>query len=193
MVLSILGEAVEAVVGKIVKGEAAGKELLLFVTPNPSSKQLLLEVRQLQLLADSRFTPSTILEQLSGKVMGYFAHINDLGIVEEVISINNLVLGEPANTFPGTEPIGVDFISNTLQLGGVWKQTSYNKSFRKNYAGIGYSYDSTRDAFIAPKPYASWILDEESCTWKTPIERPEGAWYWDEETISWKEITNDIN
>jgi hypothetical protein len=193
MVLSILGEEAEGVVGRIVKGEAAGKELLLFVTPNPSSKQLLLEVLQLQLLADSRFTPSTIPEQLPGKVMGYFAHINDLGIVEKVISINNSVLGEPSNAFPGTEPIGVDFISNTLQLGGVWKQTSYNKSFRKNYAGIGYTYDSARDAFIAPKPYASWILDEESCTWKAPIERPEGAWYWDEETISWKEITNDIN
>lgn len=125
--------------------------------------------------------------------MGYFAHINDLGIVEKVISINNLVLGEPANTFPGTEPIGVDFISNTLQLGGAWKQTSYNNSFRKNYAGIGYTYDSTRDAFIAPKPYASWILDEESCTWKAPIEKPDGNYIWDESELKWKEITNDIN
>jgi len=167
--------------------------LLLFAIPNPLSKQLLLEARQLQLLADSRFTPLTTLEQLSGKIMGYFAHINDLGIVEKVISINNLVLGEPANTFPGTEPIGVDFISNTLKFGESWKQTSYNKSFRKNYAGIGYTYDPTRDAFIAPKQYPSWILHEESCTWKAPIEKPEGSWYWDEETISWKEITNDPN
>ena len=125
--------------------------------------------------------------------MAYFAQINDSDIVEQVISINNSVLGEPANTFPDTEPIGVDFISNILQIPGIWKQTSYNKSFRKNYAGIGYTYDSTRDAFISPKPYPSWILDEESCTWKAPVPKPEGSWYWDEETISWKEITNDPN
>jgi hypothetical protein len=134
-----------------------------------------------------------ILEQSSGKIMAYFAQINDSGIVEQVISVNNSVLGEPSNIFPNTESIGVDFICNTLQFGGTWKQTSYNKSFRKNYAGIGCTYDSTRDAFIAPKPYTSWILDEESCTWKAPIEKPDGNWYWDEGTISWKEITNDTN
>lgn len=125
--------------------------------------------------------------------MAYFAQINDSDIVEQVISINNSVLGEPANTFPNTEPIGIDFISNILQIPGIWKQTSYNKSFRKNYAGIGYTYDSTRDAFIAPKPYASWILDEKSCTWKAPIEKPEGNYTWDENELKWKEITNDPN
>lgn len=125
--------------------------------------------------------------------MAYFAQINDSDIVEQVISINNSVLGEPSNSFPNTEPIGIDFISNVLQIPGIWKQTSYNKSFRKNYAGIGYTYDSTRDAFIAPNPYASWILDEESCTWKAPIEKPDGNYIWDENELKWKEITNDIN
>ena len=135
----------------------------------------------------------TTLEQLLGRYMAYFAQINDSDIVERVISINNSVLGEPENSFPNTEPIGVDFICNTLLLGGAWKQTSYNKSFRKNYAGIGYIYDSTRDAFIPPKPFNSWILNNETCLWEAPIPRPDGNWYWDEETISWKEITNDIN
>ena len=124
--------------------------------------------------------------------MAYFAQINDSNIVEQVISINNSVLGEPSNSFPNTEQIGIDFISNVLQIHGIWKQTSYNKSFRKNYAGIGYTYDSTRDAFIAPKPYASWILDEESCTWKAPTGKPEGNYIWDENELKWKEITNDI-
>ena len=125
--------------------------------------------------------------------MAYFAKINDSGIVEQVISINNSVIGEPLNSFPNTESIGIDFIINTLLLNGVWKQTSYNKSFRKNYAGIGFHYDESRDAFIPPQPFNSWILNDETCLWETPVPRPEGAWYWDEDTISWKEITNDIN
>lgn len=74
-------------------------------------------------------------------------------------------------------------------LGGTWIKTSYNNKIRKNFAGPGMSYDSTRDAFIAPKPYESWILDEEVCQWKAPIARPQNGNYydWDEETISWKE------
>jgi hypothetical protein len=74
-------------------------------------------------------------------------------------------------------------------LGGTWIKTSYNNKIRKNFAGPGMSYNSTRDAFIAPKPYESWILDEEVCQWKAPIARPQNGNYydWDEETISWKE------
>jgi hypothetical protein len=152
-----------------------------------------LEVQPSQLQADLGYMYLTTLEQLLGRYMAYFAQINDSSVVEQVISINNSIIGEPENSFPNTEPIGVDFICNTLLIGGVWKQTSYNKSFRKNYAGIGYTYDSTRDAFIPPKPFNSWILNNETCLWEAPISRPDGNWYWDEETISWKEITNDIN
>lgn len=84
---------------------------------------------------------------------------------------------------------------------GEWIQTSYNTKggvhslggtpLRKNYAGIGYSYDRERDAFIPPKPFPSWILDEQSCLWKSPVERPiDGNYYWDESTVSWVKIAD---
>lgn len=125
--------------------------------------------------------------------MAYFAKINNSGIVENVISINNCVIMEPENSFPETEPLGVDFILNTLGLDGEWKQTSYNNNFRKHYAGIGYYYDKGLDAFIPPRPYPSWILDTVNCLWQSPIPYPnDGKNYeWDESTISWKEIIND--
>lgn len=67
------------------------------------------------------------------------------------------------------------------------KRTSYNGNMRKNYAGIGYTYDSARDAFISPKPWASWVLDEATCRWQAPTPMPSegGPWTWDEETLSW--------
>ena len=76
-------------------------------------------------------------------------------------------------------------------LSGTWVQTSYNGSIRKNYAGIGYAYDSTKDAFIAPKPYASWTLNNTTCKWESPVAFPtDGKIYeWDEDTTNWKEIT----
>ena len=72
-------------------------------------------------------------------------------------------------------------------LGGNWKQTSYNGTIRKNYAGIGFKYDVTLDAFIAPKPYPSWNLNEETCRWEAPVPYPnDGQLYsWDESTKSW--------
>ena len=75
-------------------------------------------------------------------------------------------------------------------LSGTWVQTSYNGSIRKNYAGIGYTYDSTKDAFIAPKPYASWTLNNTTCKWESPVAFPtDGKIYeWDEDTTNWKEI-----
>jgi len=84
--------------------------------------------------------------------------------------------------------------------GQICKRTSYNTlagihinngiAFRKNYAGIGFIYDETRDAFIPPKPYESWILDEEVCQWKSPIERPtnDKNYYWNEEITNWEEV-----
>jgi len=76
-----------------------------------------------------------------------------------------------------------------LGLGGTWVQTSYNARIRKNYAGINYTYDPIRDAFIAPKPYESWLLDEETCQWKAPVEMPtdDKMYVWDETSVNWVE------
>lgn len=72
-------------------------------------------------------------------------------------------------------------------LGGTWVQTSYNGNIRKNFAGVGYTYDAVRDAFIPPRPFNSWVLDDDSCQWVAPIQRPsaDGNYTWDEETESW--------
>jgi hypothetical protein len=89
----------------------------------------------------------------------------------------------------------------TARTGDTYKQTSYNTHggvhsnggtpFRKNYAGIGYTYDSGRDAFIPPKPYASWVLNESTCLWDAPVAMPTDnkMYRWDEETINWIEVT----
>jgi hypothetical protein len=76
-------------------------------------------------------------------------------------------------------------------LGGRWVKTSYNGNIRKNFAGIGFLFDEARDAFIPPKPFNSWILDEDSCTWKAPIQKPESqdiAYEWDETLLKWVEL-----
>jgi hypothetical protein len=75
-------------------------------------------------------------------------------------------------------------------LGGKWVKTSYNSNIRKNFAGIGYTYNESLDAFIPPKPNPnpSFILDIETCRWKPPIEKPEGNYYWDEQSIQWLEV-----
>jgi len=74
--------------------------------------------------------------------------------------------------------------------GQVCKRTSYNGNIRKNFAGVGYNYDVTKDAFIAPKPFNSWVLDDNTCQWVTPTPKPDGInWYWDETTLAW--IEND--
>lgn len=98
---------------------------------------------------------------------------------------------------------GQEFLADDLGLGGVWKKTSYNTvggvhqlggtPFRKNYAGVGFTYDAARDAFIPPKPFASWTLDEDTCLWQAPVPMPveEGKLFaWDEATTSWKEVVN---
>ena len=75
-------------------------------------------------------------------------------------------------------------------LGGTWIKTSYNGNIRKNYAGIGYTYDAARDAFIAPKFFNSWVLDEATCQWQAPTPMPtdDKRYTWNEETLSWDEI-----
>ena len=112
--------------------------------------------------------------------MAHYAEIVD-GLVVRITVVNNAVI-----TVDGIEDgaIGVAFCHNLL--GGEWVQTSYNGNMRKNYAGIGFTYDTARDAFIAPKPYASWVLDEATCLWGAPVPRPAtGEWRWNEATLSW--------
>jgi hypothetical protein len=82
--------------------------------------------------------------------MAYFAELDDTNTVLRVISVSNDVCGEPTLGFPDTCAAGRAFIANTLKLGGVWKQTSYNGNFRGTYAGIGFTYDADLDEFVAP-------------------------------------------
>ena len=120
------------------------------------------------------------------------AHFCKLGIgdkVEQVVVVSNDVAT--------TEQAGVDFLNNLYGTNDVWKKTSYNTRggvhslggtpFRKNYAGIGYKYDETKDAFISPKPHTSWILNETSCLWEAPVVKPDDgqSYDWNEETQTW--------
>ena len=118
--------------------------------------------------------------------MAHFAKLGTGNIVEQVISINNSVITDSNGV--EQEQLGNDFINKLYNTRDVWKQTSYNNNFRKNYAGIGYQYDQTRDAFIAPKPFKSWILNETTCNWDAPVARPnDGNMYkWNEEILNWE-------
>ena len=117
--------------------------------------------------------------------MAYFAKLGTGNIVEQVISINNSVITD-ANGVE-QEQLGNDFINKLYNTRDVWKQTSYNNNIRKNYAGIGYTYDQTRDAFIPPKPFNSWILNEDTCRWEAPVALPdtENKYNWNETTTTW--------
>jgi hypothetical protein len=122
--------------------------------------------------------------------MAHFAKLDENNLVIDINVVNNENLLD-ANGVE-REEIGIAFL---IQWSGgypYWKQTSYNGNFRKNYAGIGYTYDPVRDAFISPKPYPSWVLDEQTCLWQSPIQAPnDGKMYdWDESTLSWVEVTN---
>jgi len=138
--------------------------------------------------------------------MASFAKIGLNNKVIEIQSVVNEVLHD-ANGVE-QESIGIDFLTK-LTGWSVWKQTSYNTTggehslggtpFRKNHAGIGYTYDEDRDAFIPPKPFNIWILNETTCLWKAPIDYPTDnkRYDWDEELYQsdnmkgWVEITND--
>jgi hypothetical protein len=118
--------------------------------------------------------------------MAHFAELdNDYNVVRVIVVDNNDILDENGNE---SEEIGIDFC--TQLLGGIWKQTSYNANFRKNYAGIGYTYDQGRDAFIAPKPFSKWILNEDTCQWESPLPRPDEPGYsWNDESGEWEKIS----
>jgi len=120
--------------------------------------------------------------------MAYFAHLDDNNIVTQVISVSNNEAPDPAPT--NSEPAGQAFIAS-LGLTGTWIQTSYNGSFRRRFAGIGYTYDPERDAFIPPQPFPSWTFDENTCSWAPPVPYPDdgGIYTWNEDTQSWSPVT----
>jgi hypothetical protein len=109
--------------------------------------------------------------------MSHWAEIDENNIVLRVLVGNN---SEPDE--------GQGFMES---LGGTWLKTSYNGTIRKNFAGIGYTYDSIRDAFIEPKPFDSWILNEDTCQWQAPIEQPNDSkdYKWNENNQQWIEVT----
>lgn len=119
--------------------------------------------------------------------MAHFAKLENNVVTQVIVVSNQDILDENGQE---SEEKGIEFCSNLL--GGTWKQTSYNAKIRKNYAGIGYTYDEGRDAFIPPKPYNSWLLDETTCQWKAPVDYPtDGKRYsWNEETTSWVEVND---
>ena len=134
--------------------------------------------------------------------MAHFAQIEN-NIVTQVIAVdNNDILDDQGNE---SEAVGIQFCTDLL--GGTWVQTSYNNNLRKNYASVGDTYDITKDAFIAPQPYPSWVLDEDTFQWEAPIpyptfteadvidtvwNEPTNEWVnvypsvtWDEKLVSW--------
>lgn len=115
--------------------------------------------------------------------MAHFAEIDSNNIVLRVVVVDN----KNTSSADGVEKeyIGASYLESLL--GGTWVQTSYNGTIRKNYAGIGYTFDKTRDAFIPVKPFNSWVLNEDTCQWQAPIPYPnDGNKYaWDESTQSW--------
>ena len=109
--------------------------------------------------------------------MSHFAELDDNNIVLRVLVGDNNMPNE-----------GYDwFVEN---LGGRWVKTSYSGSIRKNFAGIGFAYDEERDAFIAPKPFDSWSLNEDSCRWQSPVPYPQDGrlYIWNEDTLTWIEV-----
>ncbi len=120
--------------------------------------------------------------------MAHFAQLDEAGVVTQVIVVhNNELLDENGVE---SEAKGVSFCQSLFGADSRWKQTSYNGNIRKNYAGIGFTYDAARDAFIPEKPYPSWVLNEDTCLWGAPVAYPtDGKLYrWDEPTLSWIEV-----
>jgi hypothetical protein len=131
--------------------------------------------------------------------MANFAEIDDNNIVIRVVAINNSDI-----TVDGieSEQKGIEFCKTLWPYSGTWVQTSFSQRFRKNTAGIGYSYDKQRDAFIAPRVlcaprtlYPSWVLNEDTCVWEPPVPSKfngtDGKFYaWDEDRTDWVEIPN---
>jgi hypothetical protein len=123
--------------------------------------------------------------------MAHFAKIGINNIVTQVLVVANRETMDSNGV--EHESIGVNFLKN-LTGHETWVQTSYNNKFRKNYAGVGYQYDQQRDAFIPPKPFNSWILNEDNCRWESPIPYPQddNSYKWNEQTLSWDIVQSNI-
>lgn len=117
--------------------------------------------------------------------MAHFAELDANNTVLRVIVVHN---NELMDNGQESEAKGIAFCQSLF--GGTWIQTSYNANIRKNYAGVGFTYDAQRDAFIPPKPFASWVLDEATCQWNPPVPYPTDGQRctWDEETQTWIEV-----
>lgn len=117
--------------------------------------------------------------------MAHFAQLDENNLVTNMVVVNNETINYLP--FPESELVGVTFLQSLFGADTIWKQTSYNANFRKNYAGNGYTYNSGLDAFIAPSPYPSWLLNSTTCQWVAPVQYPsDGNLYaWDEATLSW--------
>jgi hypothetical protein len=120
-------------------------------------------------------------------MMAHFAQLDDNNVVTQVIAVAN---EELLDNGVESEDKGIAFCQSLFS--GNWKQTSYNNNIRVRYAGIGYTYDAERDAFIESQPYPSWVLNEELLIWDSPVAMPDDGkkYYWDETTTNWIEVTN---
>lgn len=120
--------------------------------------------------------------------MAHFAQLDDSATVIQVIVVNNAELIDIGGA--ESESLGIEFCRSLFGADTQWVQTSYNGKIRKNFAGVGFTYDAQRDAFIPPQPFASWALNESSCTWLPPVPHPtDGKLYrWDEDSKAWIEI-----
>jgi len=117
--------------------------------------------------------------------MAHFAKLNQNNVVTDVIVVNNIEMLSADGS--ESEIMGIAFLIRWSGGYSNWKQTSYNGKIRKNYAGVGYTYDSTRDAFIPPQPFPSWTLNEDTCLWDSPTPYPTDGqhYYWDEQKTDW--------
>jgi hypothetical protein len=120
------------------------------------------------------------------------AHFAILDSENKVIFVTTVANEKIIERGQEVEQIGIDFLFNTIKIQNIYteavtaKQTSYNANFRNKYAGLGDTYDADKNAFIAPKPYASWVLN--GVNWEAPKAKPEGNYIWDEEKLDWVEF-----
>ena len=119
--------------------------------------------------------------------MAHFARLDENNIVTEIVIVDNKELLDDEGA--EQESLGIAFLVNLFGHTN-WKQTSYNKKFRKRYAGPGFTYDESRDAFLCQKPFPSWTLDEDTCKWKPPVTQPtnDKKHSWNEITKAWDEV-----
>jgi len=129
--------------------------------------------------------------------MAHFAELNSENKVIAILKVENSVITDENNK--EQESLGVVFLKNLFGSDKIYKQTSYNNTFRKNYARLGDTYDETRNAFISDKPFISWILNEDTCRYESPVPHPDPngletgfVYNWDEENVTWvKEVYNE--